>query len=223
MIFLRSTALFAMVSGIYAQSQYTSTGTAAVAQAAATALTLSPTSSVAGLTFDRFVQIWLENEDYNAAIKDSQYPVSSKTNVNHIADLTLSKSCLSRVARHLPHKLSCHHPSLSGKLIQQSWIPYSCLRDNSLTMWLPWVVAPSASPMTTYTIFPRAPRQLLIFSKTAVSAGVCIRRICLILALKRVIATKRLVQMTTCASTSESPNLNCAPAQESLTTLLKVP
>jgi hypothetical protein len=31
------------------------------------------------------------------------------------------------------------------------------------------------------------------------------------------------VQMTTCASTSESPNPNCAPAQESLTTLLEVP
>jgi hypothetical protein len=72
MIFSRTTVLLAMASGIYAQSQYTSTGTAAVAQAAATALTLSPTSSVAGLTFDRFVQIWLENEDYSAAIKDSE-------------------------------------------------------------------------------------------------------------------------------------------------------
>jgi hypothetical protein len=72
MIFSRTTALLVMASGVYAQSQYTSTGTAAVAKAAATALTLSPTSSVAGLTFDRFVQIWLENEDYSAAIKDSE-------------------------------------------------------------------------------------------------------------------------------------------------------
>ncbi|KAJ5432293.1 uncharacterized protein N7458_011449 [Penicillium daleae] len=71
MIFSRTTALCALASGVYAQSQYTSTGTAAVAAAAATALTLSPTSSVAGLTFDRFVQIWLENENYSAAIKDS--------------------------------------------------------------------------------------------------------------------------------------------------------
>ena len=72
MIFSRTTALFALVSAVYAQSQYTSTGTAAVAKAAATALTLSPTSSVSGLTFDRFVQIWLENENYSAAIKDSE-------------------------------------------------------------------------------------------------------------------------------------------------------
>lgn len=72
MIFSSTTALFALASGVYAQSQYTSTGTAAVAKAAATALTLSPTSSVAGLTFDRFVQIWLENENYSAAIKDSE-------------------------------------------------------------------------------------------------------------------------------------------------------
>ncbi len=72
MIFSSTTALFALASGVYAQSQYTSTGTAAVAKAAATALALSPTSSVAGLTFDRFVQIWLENENYSAAIKDSE-------------------------------------------------------------------------------------------------------------------------------------------------------
>ncbi|KAG2416055.1 phosphate-repressible acid phosphatase precursor [Aspergillus terreus] len=72
MIFSRTTAtaLYALTAVVHAQSQYTATGTAAVAEAAATALTLSPTSSVAGLTFDRFVQIWLENEDYSAAIKD---------------------------------------------------------------------------------------------------------------------------------------------------------
>ncbi|KAL5363459.1 phosphoesterase family-domain-containing protein [Aspergillus floccosus] len=72
MIFSRTTAtaLYALASVVHAQSQYTATGTAAVAQAAATALTLSPTSNVAGLTFDRFVQIWLENQDYSAAIKD---------------------------------------------------------------------------------------------------------------------------------------------------------
>ncbi|EAU31425.1 phosphate-repressible acid phosphatase precursor [Aspergillus terreus NIH2624] len=72
MIFSRTTAtaLYALSVLVHAQSQYTATGTAAVAEAAATALTLSPTSSVAGLTFDRFVQIWLENEDYSAAIKD---------------------------------------------------------------------------------------------------------------------------------------------------------
>ncbi|KAJ5559621.1 hypothetical protein N7513_002020 [Penicillium frequentans] len=82
MIFSRPTALFALVSGAYAQSQYTSTATAAVAKAAATALTLSPTSSVAGLTFDRFVQIWLENEDYSAAIKD--------TNLAYLASLGIT-------------------------------------------------------------------------------------------------------------------------------------
>ncbi|KAJ5168875.1 uncharacterized protein N7482_004469 [Penicillium canariense] len=82
MIFSRTTALFALASGVYAQSQYTSTGTAAVAKAAATALTLSPTSSVAGLTFDRFVQIWLENENYSAAIKN--------TNLAYLASLGIT-------------------------------------------------------------------------------------------------------------------------------------
>ncbi|OCK75113.1 phosphoesterase-domain-containing protein [Lepidopterella palustris CBS 459.81] len=53
-----------------AQTQYTSTGSAAVAAARATALTLSPTSSVQGKTFDRFVSIWLENTDYDLAAGD---------------------------------------------------------------------------------------------------------------------------------------------------------
>lgn len=60
--------LVAFVGIVSAQTQYTSTASSAVAAARATALTLSPTSSVAGTTFDRFVQIWLENTDYSNAI-----------------------------------------------------------------------------------------------------------------------------------------------------------
>lgn len=58
-------AFFGLAS---AQTQYTSTASAAVAAARATALTFSPTSNVAGTKFDRFVQIWLENTDYSKAI-----------------------------------------------------------------------------------------------------------------------------------------------------------
>lgn len=54
-----------------AQTQYTSTGTAAIAKARATALTESPTSNIAGKTFDRFVTIWLENTDYSMAAADA--------------------------------------------------------------------------------------------------------------------------------------------------------
>jgi hypothetical protein len=72
----------------FAQTQYTSTGTAAVAKARATALTESPTSNVAGKTFDRFVTICknfnisyqvmkvtdtgLENTDYSSAAADRE-------------------------------------------------------------------------------------------------------------------------------------------------------
>ncbi|KAK4197677.1 phosphoesterase family-domain-containing protein [Triangularia verruculosa] len=63
-------ALLGFLGSAAAQTQYTSTHTAAVAAARATALTLSPTSNVAGRTFDRFVQIWLENIDYIDAIAD---------------------------------------------------------------------------------------------------------------------------------------------------------
>ncbi|KAH8901738.1 phosphoesterase-domain-containing protein [Thozetella sp. PMI_491] len=60
----------AVVASAVCQTQYTSTAASAVAKAAATALTLSPTSNVAGKTFDRYVQIFLENTDYTLAIGD---------------------------------------------------------------------------------------------------------------------------------------------------------
>ncbi|KAK3376268.1 phosphoesterase family-domain-containing protein [Lasiosphaeria ovina] len=63
--------LLGLVGLAAGQTQYTSTGTSAVAAARATALTLSPTSSVAGLKFERFVQIFLENQDYSAAIANT--------------------------------------------------------------------------------------------------------------------------------------------------------
>lgn len=51
-------------------NMYLSTSPAAVAAAAATALTLHPTSNVAGKTLDRFVTIFLENQDYDIADGD---------------------------------------------------------------------------------------------------------------------------------------------------------
>jgi hypothetical protein len=68
--FLIVAGLFTTVLG---QTQYTSTGTAAVAKARATALTESPTSDVVGKTFDRFVTIWLENTDYDMAAGDRKF------------------------------------------------------------------------------------------------------------------------------------------------------
>ena len=56
----------------YAQTQYTSTEVAAVEAARATAKTLSPVSSIRGKTFDRFVQIWLENTDFDMAAGDRE-------------------------------------------------------------------------------------------------------------------------------------------------------
>lgn len=59
-----------LISTVLAQTQYTATGSAAVAKAKATALTESPTSNVAGNNFDRFVVIWCENTDYDMAAGD---------------------------------------------------------------------------------------------------------------------------------------------------------
>lgn len=55
----------------YPQStQWTATSKASIAAAAATALTNSPTSNVAGKAFNRFVMVWLENTDYSLASTD---------------------------------------------------------------------------------------------------------------------------------------------------------
>ncbi len=70
------TFALALAASASCQVQYTSTATSAVAKAAATALTLSPTSNVKGLTFDRFVQIFLENTDYELAIGDRKFEPS---------------------------------------------------------------------------------------------------------------------------------------------------
>ncbi|KAI0968104.1 phosphoesterase family-domain-containing protein [Xylaria arbuscula] len=51
-------------------TMYTATASASIAAARATALTLSPTSNVQGKTFDRFIQIFLENQDYAIAAGD---------------------------------------------------------------------------------------------------------------------------------------------------------
>lgn len=114
-----SLCALALTSGVWAQLQYTSTGTAAVAKAAATALTLSPTSKVAGKTFDRFVQIWLENTDYKLAIGDGEYWPGCRQNLM----LTLkSEPQVPGVARNPPYELLRHHSSLSGTLQIQSII-----------------------------------------------------------------------------------------------------
>ncbi|KAK0103535.1 hypothetical protein ONS95_005555 [Cadophora gregata] len=54
----------------HAQNPNPPTGAAAVEAARATAKTLSPVSSIRGKTFDRFVQIWLENTDFDMAAGD---------------------------------------------------------------------------------------------------------------------------------------------------------
>ncbi|KAK3900461.1 phosphoesterase family-domain-containing protein [Staphylotrichum tortipilum] len=64
-------SVLGLASFAAAQTQYTSTASSAVAKAAATALTLSPTSNVAGNKFERFVQIFLENTDYSKAIANT--------------------------------------------------------------------------------------------------------------------------------------------------------
>lgn len=56
-----------------ASNMYTATAASDVAAAAATALTLHPTSAVKGQHFDRYVQIFFENQDYAIAEGDPNF------------------------------------------------------------------------------------------------------------------------------------------------------
>lgn len=55
------------------ETRYTATRAAAVAKAAATAKTSSPTSHVKGKAFDRFVVIYFENQNYDKAYGDREF------------------------------------------------------------------------------------------------------------------------------------------------------
>lgn len=124
----------------------------------------------------------------------------------HIANLEFSKPRLSGVSGHHTHKLFRHHPSLSGKITPGfvNFFTFGSHWHRSLTMWPPLVVTPLASPTTAPTISLRAPRPSSTSWKTLASAGVFIKRICLILASRQIMLTKKLVQTTTFASTSKS-------------------
>ncbi|ROV98089.1 hypothetical protein VMCG_06961 [Cytospora schulzeri] len=54
-------------------TMYTASAASDVAAAAATALTLHPTSDVKGQSFDRYVQIFFENQDYDIAEGDPNF------------------------------------------------------------------------------------------------------------------------------------------------------
>lgn len=78
-------SLLIVAALVAAQTQYTATAAASVAKARATAKTLSPTSHVAGKTFDRFVTIWLENTDYDAAAGDCMSSKNPSFFERHVA------------------------------------------------------------------------------------------------------------------------------------------
>lgn len=107
-------SLLGLVGSVAAQTQYTSTASAAVAKAAATALTLSPTSNVAGSKFERFVQIFLENTDYNKAIADSEYSFDTDRMRAGPFLMPSSEPRLPGKSGHQPDQLLCHHAPFSG-------------------------------------------------------------------------------------------------------------
>ncbi len=111
---LISLSLLGLVGSVAAQTQYTSTAAAAVAAARATALTLSPTSNVAGTKFERYVQIFLENTDYSKAIANSEYGLHTTCRaLSDTVDYCSGPRLLGKPG-HQPDQLQGHHPPLAG-------------------------------------------------------------------------------------------------------------
>lgn len=69
---LSRVAFSSLLNLIVVVAQNTATAASNVAQAAATARTLSPFSNVKGKAFDRFVVVWLENTNYDKASGDRE-------------------------------------------------------------------------------------------------------------------------------------------------------
>ena len=103
---------------------YPAPDAADVYAAQATAKTLSPTSHVKGAAFDRFVQIWLENTDYDSAKNDRELsfpPLPTITPfflsiiiavlAHTVADLIASKHAIHCQEGHHSYQLLRRYPS----------------------------------------------------------------------------------------------------------------
>ncbi|KAK3367918.1 phosphoesterase family-domain-containing protein [Podospora didyma] len=147
---LPTTSFLVAAAGVaFAQLQYTSTATSAVAAARATALTLSPTSNVVGATFDRFVQIFLENTDYSKAIANTNlaylasqgisltnyYAITHPSQPNYVAAVGASTNSITgdgfvRIASSVKTIVDKLEPAGISWGIYQEDMPYSGFQGN---------------------------------------------------------------------------------------------
>jgi len=108
-LFLILAVLVACATVGYSKEQYTSTAVAAVDPARATAKTLSLVSSIKGKKFDRFVSIWLENQNYTIAADDRMPPPIQNYPLIYIRSFTP----IDRQPRKHPDQLQSHNLSKS--------------------------------------------------------------------------------------------------------------
>lgn len=93
---------------------YTATAASDVYAAAATALTLHPTSNVQGKSFNRFVQIFLENQDYDIADGDA--------NIQYLASLGIKLDNYQSVTHpSQPNYVAALGADTNGVLLDSFW------------------------------------------------------------------------------------------------------
>ena len=110
---LTVTFLLAIAGGVSSVvAQNTLTSSADVEAAAATALTLSPTSHVKGRAFDRFAIIFLENTDSAAALEDREYSlILVHVRLNAKSICTANLQALQKLGITLTNYNAVTHPS----------------------------------------------------------------------------------------------------------------
>lgn len=106
--FASAIAIIGGMSSVIAPN--TATSTSAVEAAAATALTLSPTSHVQGKAFDRFAIIYLENTDQISAFEDREHCHISNTLQGHLIHIA-NLAYLRRLGITLVNYDALTHPS----------------------------------------------------------------------------------------------------------------
>ncbi|KAA8564399.1 hypothetical protein EYC84_011342 [Monilinia fructicola] len=143
----------------------TSSDYADVMAARATANTSSPVSYVEGKAFNRFVNIWFENTDYDTALADPNF------------------KCFAELGVTLDSYFAVTHPSQPNYLAAVAGKFDFTSHDIAAVTYL-YTVIISASIVIHSSRFLTMSRQLSTSSRTKESPGDCTRRICRTLATK---------------------------------------
>lgn len=169
-----------------------------------------PPKAVKGKVFDRIIQIWLENTDFDKAAADRKFCTSQSSQSHAEADrwahLLANLAFIAKNGLTLSNYFAVTHPSEPNYVsvcasISQSWFPWKLTPFYYRSL----VASTSALIVMTSSTFPQTFRVLLIYLRTKRCHGESTRKTCPPLAsLASSSSTQLLAQMTMSASISKA-------------------